>query len=92
VGKLDSELAYTTIYDILGSGTHEYFANIEADLARIGMQVHNTYFAYHIPQVEYGRVEPVLEMAGLGAARAVWSQAEQQQQQQQQQTGAKTRE
>ncbi|NTW84309.1 MAG: alpha-E domain-containing protein [Chlorobiaceae bacterium] len=81
IGKMEAELSYTSIDDILSKGLHNYLEELEERLMKIGEQVHLTYFAYHTPEIEPTEIEEALPFTGIGGGRAIWSQAQQQQQQ-----------
>jgi uncharacterized alpha-E superfamily protein len=86
IGKLDSELSYTTIDDMYAPGLHDYLVGLETRLASIGAQIHETYFAYRLADPETAEKQARAMLARKsGAARAMWRDAEPQQQQQQQQ-------
>ncbi|NTV98504.1 MAG: alpha-E domain-containing protein [Chlorobiaceae bacterium] len=80
IGKMEAELGYTSIEDIISEGLHDYIEDLEEELVKIGEQVHLTYFAYHTPEIEPNGVEEALPFTGVGGGRAIWSQAQQQQQ------------
>jgi uncharacterized alpha-E superfamily protein len=85
VGKLDSELSYTSIDDIYEQGLDNYLENLQQRLARIGEQIYEIYFAYHIPEMQFPQqADLAMWFNGVNGGLAQWSQAEQQQQQQQQ--------
>jgi uncharacterized alpha-E superfamily protein len=81
IGKMEAELGYASIDEIMAEGLHEYLENLEEELIKIGEQIHLTYFAYHTPEIEPHGVEEALPFTGIGGGRAIWSQAQQQQQQ-----------
>lgn len=90
VGKLESELNYTTIDDIYQQGLHVWLEDLQKKLARIGDQVYETYFSYHTFQdnddvVVSNSARPSTSGASVRVSRAVWSQSDSSQQQQQQQ-------
>jgi uncharacterized alpha-E superfamily protein len=75
-GKLEAELGYTTVDDIYDYGLHNYLEDLERKLIKIGDQIHQTYFAYQIPDII---VDPRGDMLAYTNGRAIWSQAAQQQ-------------
>jgi uncharacterized alpha-E superfamily protein len=72
IGKLEAEFSYTMIEDILSRGLHHYLEDIERRIAQIGAQIHQVYFAYHIPDLD------LADVSEGRRARSVWSQAQQQ--------------
>lgn len=85
IGKMEAELSYTTVEEILQQGVHQFLEEIELGLAKVGEQLHLLYFAYHTPKIEPADISDALPFTGLGGGRANWSQSQQQSQQQQQQ-------
>ncbi|MDP8305388.1 MAG: alpha-E domain-containing protein [Candidatus Chlorobium antarcticum] len=81
VGKMEAELSYTTVEDIIERGLHEYLDEIKIRLKKAGEQLHLVYFAYHTPEIESQEENKALPFTGLASGRANWSQAQQQQQQ-----------
>ncbi len=79
IGKLESELSFTTIDDIYQQGLHDYFVELERDLSAVGEQIHQTYFAYRLADPE--TADKQARAAKGAATRAMWRDAEQQQQQ-----------
>ncbi|MEI6045495.1 MAG: alpha-E domain-containing protein [Chloroflexota bacterium] len=80
IGKLEAELSYTTFEDISDRGLHEYLANLERRITKVGEQIHQIYFAYNEPIAdEYEALEAALPFTGINGGRAIWSQAQQQQ-------------
>jgi uncharacterized alpha-E superfamily protein len=78
IGKLESQLSYTTITDVQDRGLHNYLEDVEQSLHKIGEQIYQIYFAYHAPVMDQSE----MELAGVfSPTRAQWSQAQQQQQQ-----------
>ena len=86
IGKMEAELTYTTVEEILQQGVHHFLEEIEQGLAKVGEQLHLLYFAYHTPKIESTDIAEALPFTGVGGGRANWSQSQQQSQQQQQQT------
>lgn len=85
VGQMMAELSYLTVNDIYERGVSIFLADLQGRLAKIGNQVHQIYFAYHIPDTEHYNYNASTALTSLRGTRAAWSQAEKQQQQQQQQ-------
>jgi uncharacterized alpha-E superfamily protein len=89
VGKLESELNYTTIEDIYQPGLHNWLEDLQTKLGQIGEHVHQTYFSYQAPSQQDKPVplhpSNTRFVTNGKAGRAVWSQVDQSQQQQQQQ-------
>ncbi len=87
VGKLEAELNYTTIEDIYELGLHSWLEQVQEKLGRIGEQVQQTYFSYHMPikQDDLAAIRPARLSSNGKIGRAVWSQVDHSQQQQQQQ-------
>ncbi|ACF46100.1 alpha-E domain-containing protein [Prosthecochloris sp. ZM] len=79
IGKMESELSYTSVEDMHYKGLHEYLKELENGLMRIGEQIHLLYFAYHTPKIEPSDLSDSLPFTGLGGGRAGWSQSQQQQ-------------
>jgi uncharacterized alpha-E superfamily protein len=46
IGKLKSEINYTTVDEIEGKGLHEYLMKVKTELSEIGTALNQTYFAY----------------------------------------------
>lgn len=84
IGKMEAEMSYTTVEEILQQGVHPFLEEIEQGLAKIGEQLHLLYFAYHTPKIEPANISEALPFTGLDGRRANWSQSQSQQQQQQQ--------
>jgi uncharacterized alpha-E superfamily protein len=80
IGKMESELSYTSVDDIYHKGVHEFLEEIEHGLIRIGEQLHLLYFAYHTPKIEPLDASESLPFTGIAGGRANWSQSQQQQQ------------
>lgn len=81
IGKMEAEMAYTTLGDIHERDLHRFLEDVQFNLARVGDQIHQIYFAYHVPISSDDELEPALPFTGLSGGRAQWSQAQQQQQQ-----------
>lgn len=81
IGKMEAELTYTTVDDILRKGVRNFLEEIEQGLVKVGEQLHLLYFAYHTPKIEPNDVAEALPFTGLAGGRANWSQSQQQQQQ-----------
>jgi uncharacterized alpha-E superfamily protein len=77
IGKLEAELGYTTVDDIYDYGLHNFLEELERKLIKIGDQIHQTYYAYQIPDIIN---DPRGDTLFYGDGRAIWSQAAQQQQ------------
>jgi uncharacterized alpha-E superfamily protein len=82
IGKMEAELSYSTVEEILQEGVHPFLEEIEQGLAKVGEQLHLLYFAYHTPKIEPADISEALPFTGLDGKRANWSQSQQQQQQQ----------
>ncbi|RTY38924.1 alpha-E domain-containing protein [Chlorobium phaeovibrioides] len=82
IGKMEAELSYTTVEDIMERGLHDYLGDIKQRLQKAGEQLHLVYFAYHTPEIEPQDESKALPFTGVAGGRANWSQAQQQQQQQ----------
>jgi uncharacterized alpha-E superfamily protein len=76
VGKLESEMAYTSVEDARQRGLRNYLLDVEAQLVRIGELIAQTYFTHAAPLMEPLEL-PLL----VGQSRGIWSLAQQQQQQ-----------
>lgn len=76
VGKLEAELGFTTVDDVYDVGLHNFLEDLEKKLIKIGDQIHQTYFAYQIPEQVTGGGD----LMAYSNGRATWSQAAQQQQ------------
>lgn len=84
VGKLESELNYTTIDDIYQHGLHEWLEDLQVKLIRIGEQVYQTYYSSRNTTTT-STPEALATGRGRNQARAVWMQTDTTTQQQQQQ-------
>jgi len=82
IGKMEAELSYTTVEDIMDRGLHDYLDDIKHRLKKAGEQLHLVYFAYHTPEIEPQEESMALPFTGVSGGRPTWSQAQQQQQQQ----------
>ena len=82
IGKMEAEMSYATVEEILQQGVRPFLEEIEQGLARIGEQLHLLYFAYHTPKIESADISEALPFTGMDGRRANWSQSQSQQQQQ----------
>jgi uncharacterized alpha-E superfamily protein len=81
VGKLESELNYTTIDDIFQAGLHDWIEDLQVKLLRIGDQVYQTYYSNR----NTAAPEELVSVRAGSSTRSVWSQVESSTSQQQQQ-------
>lgn len=79
VGKLESEMTYTTIEDVRSRGLHAYLLDFESRLVRIGEFISQIYFSQSSPTLAPSEFGAVLDLQ----ARGTWTLAQQRQQQQQ---------
>jgi len=80
IGKLESELSYVSVDDLVGE-LRPFLVELEQQLKQIGEQIHQTYFAYQGADVEIAEGGIPLRFLGLVSGRPNWRHAEQQQQQ-----------
>lgn len=80
VDRLVAELSGASVDDFYGKGLRDYMSQLKRQLAHLGGQIHQTYFAYHAPKAEEREAGPPLPFIALSGGHALWSQAEQQQQ------------
>jgi uncharacterized alpha-E superfamily protein len=50
LGQLCSELSYTSVEEVLGSGLHEYLDNLQTRMNQVGAGVYETFFALKHPK------------------------------------------
>ncbi len=50
LGRLCSDLTYTTVEEVIRAGLHQYLDDLQTRLNRIGAAVHNTFFALRVPE------------------------------------------
>ena len=73
IGKLEAELAYTTVADIQHQGLHDFLKHFEQRLIQIGTQIQQTYFASTLPHHETAAIRAATPPIGT------WTQVQQQQ-------------
>lgn len=79
IGRMESELSYSSVEDMHKEGLHAYFEAFEGRLATIGAEIHDLYFAYHSPVFSQMASTDAMPFTGLAGGRAGWSQSQQQQ-------------
>ncbi|MCW8796339.1 MAG: alpha-E domain-containing protein [Chlorobium sp.] len=79
IGRMEAELGYATVEEMLQTDLHDFLEQIEHGLLKIGEQMHLLYFSYHTPKTDAMNTSESLPFTGLGGGRANWSQSQQQQ-------------
>lgn len=80
MGRMEAELGFATIDDLLQKGLHGYLEEIEDRLVLVGEEVHLMHFACHTGEAPEAEPHSPLPFTGTRGGRAEWSQAQQQQQ------------
>jgi uncharacterized alpha-E superfamily protein len=50
LGRLCSDLTYTSVEEVIQAGLHEYLDDLQTRLNRVGTAVHSTFFALRVPE------------------------------------------